>query len=237
MILGQILFEIKKLNIYSSEEWEEYINYFDKSEELIKYVDSKFSKTISHQNLPTALLEKIIKGKSANLLNTDTDISPKIISADNFTNPNVRTKITLGIVSGCYDLLHISHIKSFVFAKQFLEQYPNPVLCALTLSDKNISAKKGEYRPILKLHDRLKMLCGVKCIDYVIPLEEPNCLDVLQRIKPDFFFKHKSDNTLQSIVRLEMDLVKSLGSSIIFFPSKHDKDVSTTRIIETVLMR
>jgi D-beta-D-heptose 7-phosphate kinase/D-beta-D-heptose 1-phosphate adenosyltransferase len=226
MNLKQILLEIKNLDIYSPDEWEEYLSYFENMGKILPYCEENVSK-----DSPRTLFERIKNGQGANSENVNADISPKIISVAYLSEPKVRSPITLGVVSGSFDLLHIGHIRGFVFARQFLGQYSNPKLCALTLSDESISAKKGQSRPVLNLNERLAMLCGVRCIDYVIPLKEPNCLSVLEEIEPDYFFKASTD-TIQDIVRMEISLVESGRGSVIFMPPSNS--ISTTKLINIV---
>ncbi len=230
MNLKQILLEIRNLDIYSPAEWAEYLSYFESTKKIGPHLEENMAKNSSN-----ILFEKIRKSQGAYSENINIDISPKIVSADYLSNPEIRSIITLGVVSGCYDLLHLGHIQGFVFAKQFLGQYSNPKLGALTLSDESIKAKKGQSRPLLNLNERLEMLCGVRDVDYVIPLKNSNCLSVLEKIEPDYFFKNRTDNA-QNIVRLEMELIESYGGSIVFFPP-YSISTPTTELIETIMAR
>ena len=228
MTLSQILLEIKNMDIYSPDEWDEYLSFFENMEKILQYLEN------NSKDSSGTFFERIKSGQAVNTENVNANISPKITNPSHLSKTKKKSPMTLGVVSGSYDLLHLGHIRGFVFAKQFLEQYPNPKLCALVLSDKSIRAKKGRNRPILNINERLEMLHGVRCLDHIIPLEEPDCLTVLEEIMPDYFFKNQTDAT-QDIVMAEINSVKSNGGSIVIFPSP--KNFSTTRLIETVQMR
>jgi cytidyltransferase-like protein len=222
----EIIKDIKSLKVYTPEQFAEYLGYFRQKDELLKYLQQD----TTTQN---EIGRRIQTRAGATPINPDYSLSERITRV-HFLRESQRESATLGIVSGCFDLLHLGHIRSMAYARQFLSQYPNPLLVALTLSDADIRAKKGESRPVLNVNERLDMICNVDCVDYVLPLEEPNCLSVLRELKPDYFFKDDSDN-LQGIVRKEIDLVQSCGGSVAFFPERPGRGISTTRLIDSVM--
>ncbi|MBU2592013.1 MAG: hypothetical protein ABH867_00535 [Patescibacteria group bacterium] len=234
MKLKEILLGVRNLDLYTPEEWQEYISYFSSSNEILSYIAEQSANPQVPRDLSKSLLLRIKGGKGATSIPIDIGTSDKITDSNYLANPEVRARITLGIVSGCYDLLHLRHIRSVIYAKQFLRQYEHPRLCVLILSDENIGTKKGNSRPILNINERLEMICGINCVDYVIPLREPNCLTVLEKVKPDYFFKARKDNA-QAIVKQEIDLVESCGGRVVIFPPASGRSFSTTKIIETVL--
>ncbi len=224
MNFKQLMLEIKNLNLHSPEEWDEYISHFSNPEEIIRYIEE------NPQGSQT-LAERIRTNQGAEPAKPNTGISQKIVNLEYLSDQ--RSQFKLGVVSGVYDLLHLGHLMGMAYAKQLLEQDPNPRLCALTLSDEDVRAKKGESRPILNLNERLEMLCNVKHVDFIVPLEEPNCLTVLEKVKPDYFFKDSAGRT-QDIVRAEQELVESFGGSVVICPAENDIGISTTRLIEKV---
>ncbi len=228
MMFREIILCIRDLDFYTREQLEEYISYFEDADILKAYL-REHSKKENNK-----LLMRIKSRVGSNPVIPDYNASPKIVKLEYLLSKNIREGMTLGVVSGSFDLLHIGHLMGMVYSKHFLEQYKNPKLCALTLSDENIRAKKGETRPILNLNERLEMISNVGCVDYVIPLKEPNCLVALGKIKPDYFFKNTADKS-QDIVRTEMDLVESYDGSVVIFPPEQGRGKSTTHIIGEVL--
>jgi cytidyltransferase-like protein len=224
----EIIRDIKNLGVYTPEQFAEYLDYFRQKEGLLRYL----------QEAPATAneIERRIQSRvGATPVEPDYSLSERITRAVSLRT--LRDSVTLGIVSGCFDLLHLGHIRGMAYAKQYLSQYPNPLLIALTLSDAHIKAKKGESRPVLNINERLDMISSVECVDYVIPLEEPNCLSVLEELKPDYFFKANADRS-QEIVKREMELVESHGGKVVVFPPRPDAGVkSTTKMIESVVER
>ena len=235
MRLKEILCEVGNLDLYDPQEWQEYINSFTCGDEVLDVLAQQPTRPVQ-QDVLSPLLLRIKEEKGETPVQADATLSDKIKSLSELSHPDIRSGITLGIVSGCYDLLHLGHIHAMLYAKQFLEQYENPKLEVLTLSDENIRAKKGESRPILNLNERLEMICGVSCVDYAHPLEDPNCLRVLETLQPNYFFKASADRS-QEIVRREMELVESYGGTVIVFPPGHGRSRSTTHLIGEVMDR
>jgi bifunctional ADP-heptose synthase (sugar kinase/adenylyltransferase) len=227
MKFRELLLEIRNLDVYSAGAWEEYVEAFVHSEALERYLSQQ-------PHGPSRLLERIKGGRGADAVEADYALSAKVASADVLGRSENRCGLTLGMVSGSFDLLHLGHVKGIVFAKTYLAKYPNPRLCAAALSDESIRAKKGPGRPILNLNERLDLLCHVACVDHIVPLEEPNCLTVLDRLRPDFFFKSGADRA-QPIVRQEIELVEGYGGAVIIFPPECETGMSTTGLIKVVL--
>ena len=227
MEIRELLLEIRNLDLYSPGEWEDYVRAFDHGQELDQFLPEG-------SRCASRLLDRIKAARGADAVEPDYALSPKLVRAKMLAAPKLRHGITLGVVSGCFDLLHLGHIRGISYARSFLGQYPNHKLCAMMLSDENVRAKKGPSRPILNLNERLIMLCHVRYIDYVIPLEEPDCLSALSQLRPDYFFKGAVDRS-QSIVDREIDLVKAYGGTVAFFPSESVRGASTTELVETIL--
>mgnify|MGYP001585914167 CR=1 FL=1 len=220
----EILSELRNLELYSLEEWKEYLNHFSIREQDLN----------SPANQLESFLSRIKRGKGAEPVAVDPRISLKIIDPESLAAHDSRSETTIGVVSGCYDLLHLGHVRSMAYAKQHLLQYENPKLVALVLSDENIRVKKGNNRPVLNLNERVGMICVLNSVDYVIPLQYPNCLDALEKLIPDYFFKGNADRS-QDIVRQEMELVESRGGNVIVFPKSQGRTRSTTTLINEVL--
>src|SRR3989344_1972866 len=223
----EIIRDIKNLGGYTPEQFAEYSGYFRQKDELLRYLQQA---TTAQNEIGRRIQTKV----GAVPVNPDYSLSERVLKAP-FLNESQRKSATIGVVSGCFDLLHLGHIRGMAYAKQFLSQYPNLLLVALTLSDVNIRAKKGESRPVLNINERLDMICSVCSVDYIIPLEEPNCLAVLGELRPDYFFKANADRS-QEIVRQEMELVEAHGGKVVIFPPRPDAEAkSTTKIIESVV--
>lgn len=234
MRLSQLLLELHSMGVYPPELWEEYIGYFVNNDQHREYIMEHQRTYLPSKDPSNSLTARIKRGKGADLVDVDPSISPKVVSVDYLSDPEVRSKMTLGIVSGSFDLLHLGHARYMDKSKEYFQGKPNPKLCALTLSDKHIREKKGERTPIMNINERLEMICGVECVDYAIVLKESNCLVTLAKLKPDYFLKAERD-AIWGIVKQEEDLVESYGGSVVIFPKGPSGGRTTGQIIEKVL--
>ncbi len=77
-------------------------------------------------------------------------------------------------VNGCFDVLHIGHIRLFKYAKSFA-----PHLVVGIDSDSRVKKLKGESRPINTEEDRKEMLLSLKYVDTVVVFDNDDELEEL----------------------------------------------------------
>ena len=77
-------------------------------------------------------------------------------------------------LNGCFDVLHIGHIKLFQKARQM----GLPVIVGID-TDERIQSMKGDGRPINSLKDRVEMLRSIKYIDGIVSFSTDNELEEL----------------------------------------------------------
>src|SRR5256714_6067863 len=82
--------------------------------------------------------------------------------------------------NGCFDLIHLGHVKYFHFAKQ-----QGDLLVVGVNTDSSIRRLKGEKRPIVDEEDRLSTLEEFKSIDYLVLFDDDTPLRLIQAIRPD----------------------------------------------------
>ena len=86
-------------------------------------------------------------------------------------------------VNGCFDVLHIGHIKLF----QKAWELGNPVVVGID-GDDRIRQSKGDDRPINPLHDRIGFLKSIKYIKEVVPFHSDEELNaIIKRFSPEYF--------------------------------------------------
>ena len=91
------------------------------------------------------------------------------------------TKITC--LNGCFDVLHIGHIKLF----QRAWELGNPVVVGID-GDERIRQSKGDNRPINPMYDRIGFLKSIKYIKEVIPFHSDEELNsIIRRFSPEYF--------------------------------------------------
>lgn len=86
--------------------------------------------------------------------------------------------------NGCFDLLHMGHVKSFQYSKKFGDK-----LVVAVNSDASIKRLKGKGRPISRFEERVVVLAYLSMIDMVIPFDENTAVSVIKQIEPDIYIK------------------------------------------------
>jgi len=89
----------------------------------------------------------------------------KIPQAITISNQLHGEKKPIVLAGGCFDILHIGHIR---FLQQAKEQ--GDVLFVMLESDASIKRTKGEHRPLNPQPDRAMLLAALAVVDYVITL-------------------------------------------------------------------
>lgn len=127
--------------------------------------------------------------------------------------------------NGCFDLLHAGHISSFEQAKKM-----GDILIVAVNSDRSVKDNKGDLRPIISEHDRIKMLCSLEIIDYVVLMDDKTPERLISLIQPDVCVK--GDDWKDKDIP-EKKIIDSYGGNLNFIKLK--KNLSTTKIIERIL--
>jgi radical SAM protein with 4Fe4S-binding SPASM domain len=219
-----LLRAIRRWGIYNEADWTEY------SQAFVPGSVDEAQKPTESASSDCDLAGRIACGEGARPVEPDFATSPKIIRVEQLARLKAQQGVRLGVVSGAYDLLHLGHLRNMRFARDRLGSDSRTALCALTLSDEAIRQKKGPARPVLNLNERLALLAAVRWIDYVVPLEQPDCLRALELLEPDCFFKSPAD-LAQASVQHEIGLVASLGGAVSFLPTYGTDTLSTTRLV------
>ena len=108
--------------------------------------------------------------------------------------------------NGCFDVLHKGHIDYLKKAKKL-----GDILVVGINTDNSIKRIKGKLRPINSLDSRLMILESLRMIDFVIPFDEDNPINLIQSLRPDILVKG-SDYEIEEIVG--HDFVKSYGGKV-----------------------
>lgn len=111
----------------------------------------------------------------------------KIITLDNLDQElsTVRQKEeSLILVGGCFDILHIGHIRFLQEAKKI-----GDCLLVLLESDERVKKLKGVNRPYFPQEERASVLASLSCIDIVILLPffatDEDYDKLIRKIRPD----------------------------------------------------
>lgn len=86
--------------------------------------------------------------------------------------------------NGCFDLLHVGHIRYLSNAKKL----GNFLIVGLN-SDESVKILKGQNRPINQFEDRAMLLSALRSVDLVIMFEEQTPENLINKIVPDVLVK------------------------------------------------
>ena len=132
-------------------------------------------------------------------------------------------RITLA--NGCFDLLHVGHIRYLQAAKDL-----GGKLVVAVNSDDSVRALKGNSRPIMPESERAEILAALASVDAVVIFTEPDVRAIIREIQPDIQAKG-TDYTADSVP--ERDAVTSYGGRVEIVGDP--KDHSATEIIRSHL--
>ena len=138
---------------------------------------------------------------------------------------NNRENKTIVFTNGCFDILHIGHIKLLQFAKS-----SGDILILGLNSDSSIKRLKGEKRPIVCQEDRAEVLSALECVDFISIFEEDTPCELISLLKPDIHVKG-GDYDVNKIP--EANVIRSYGGKILRF--EYIPNHSSTGIIEKIL--
>jgi len=123
--------------------------------------------------------------------------------------------------NGCFDILHIGHIKYLEEAKKF-----GDILIVGINSDYSVKKLKGDKRPINHQDDRAHIIAALKPVDYVVIFDEETPYNLISILKPNTLVKGGDYKEKRVIGQ---DLVDEL--KIVNFV----KDKSTTNTISKII--
>src|SRR4051812_28012082 len=127
--------------------------------------------------------------------------------------------------NGCFDLIHLGHVKYFQFAKS-----QGDILVVGVNTDDSIRRLKGPKRPVVNEMDRVGVLEELESIDYLVRFDDDTPLALIESIKPDVLVKGEDYNKSQVV---GADFVESCGGKIALAPLVNGR--STSSVIQKIL--
>lgn len=128
---------------------------------------------------------------------------------------------------GCFDLLHVGHIKHFEAAKAL-----GDVLVVTVTPDRFVN--KGPGRPAFPEKLRMEAIAALECVDFVALNEWPTAIETLQTLKPNLYIKgqeYKDESKdLTGNIKLERETVEAVGGKIAF---TEEEVFSSSNLINT----
>jgi D-glycero-beta-D-manno-heptose 1-phosphate adenylyltransferase len=161
-------------------------------------------------------------------LSDDSQASKKVLTREELRNRAAdwrRDGQRITLANGCFDLLHVGHIRYLQAAKEL-----GGKLVVAVNSDSSVRTLKGESRPIMPEHERAEILAALASVDAVVIFSEPDVRALIREIQPDIQAKG-TDYTADSVP--ERDVVTSYGGRVAIVGDP--KDHSATEIIRSHL--
>jgi D-beta-D-heptose 7-phosphate kinase/D-beta-D-heptose 1-phosphate adenosyltransferase len=89
------------------------------------------------------------------------------------------------LTSGCFDLLHVGHVRSLEQARSFGDR-----LLVGVNSDASVRRMaKGPERPIVPARRRAEILAALACVDWVVIFGDATPRPLLAALQPDVYAK------------------------------------------------
>jgi len=99
--------------------------------------------------------------------------------------------------NGCFDLLHVGHVRSLEQARGF----GNRLVVAVN-SDASVRRIKGNERPVVPCRQRAEVIAALGCVDWVVIFGQSTPLSLIRALRPDVLAKG-GDWALRDVVGRE----------------------------------
>jgi rfaE bifunctional protein nucleotidyltransferase chain/domain len=135
-----------------------------------------------------------------------------------------RAGETITLANGCFDLVHVGHVRYLHAAKQLGGR-----LVVAVNSDTSVRSLKGKGRPLMPAEERSEILSALADVDAVVIFSEPDVRSLIRQIRPDVHAKG-TDYTSDSVP--ERDTVIECGGrvEIVGDPKNHSVSKIVTRL-------
>jgi D-glycero-beta-D-manno-heptose 1-phosphate adenylyltransferase len=131
------------------------------------------------------------------------------------------------LTNGCFDLLHVGHVRYLRAAKQLGGR-----LIVAVNSDASTRTLKGEGRPRVPGDERAEILAALSDVDAITVFDALDVTELIRLLRPDIHAKG-TDYTEQNVP--ERDVVIACGGCVAIVGDP--KDHSTTDLLRNDLLR
>ncbi len=130
----------------------------------------------------------------------------------------------IAFTNGCYDLLHVGHVRLLEQAAREAD-----LLIVGVNGDESVRRLKGAARPYIPFEERAELLAGLAAVDFVVRFDEDTPAEIIAALRPDVLVKG-GDWSLDRIVG--RDTVEAAGGRVLSIPLVPGR--STTSIVEKI---
>lgn len=126
--------------------------------------------------------------------------------------------------NGCFDLLHIGHVRSLEEARRLGDR-----LIVAINADASVRRAKGSGRPIQSARERMELVAALACVDWVVGFRADTPIRLIRTLRPDVLVKG-GDWALDEIVGARE--VEAWGGRVV--RAKVISGVSTSRLVDRI---
>jgi len=137
---------------------------------------------------------------------------------------NKRHGQRIVFANGCFDTLHVGHIRYLEGARR-----EGDILVVGVNADSSVCNLKGPGRPVLNENARAQLVAALRCVDYVVLFAEPNVESLLEDLRPDVHAKG-TDYTLETVPERAIASRLGIRVAIVGDPKHH----STRELLDSI---
>jgi len=132
---------------------------------------------------------------------------------------------TVVFTNGCFDILHIGHVRYLQAARAL-----GDVLVVGVNIDESVRALKGPGRPLNPETERAEVLAALECVDCVTLFNEATPIELILAIKPDI---HSKGGDYAPDDLPEAEAVRGVGGKVVViaYSTTDTQGKSTTELI------
>jgi len=133
-----------------------------------------------------------------------------------------RAGRTVAFANGCFDVLHVGHVRYLEGAKREGDR-----LVVAVNDDDSVRGLKGPGQPVLPAAARAELVAALRSVDYVVTFPDLTVERLLRLLEPDVHCKG-TDYTVETVP--EKDVVREYGGRVAVVGDP--KDHSTTGLLQ-----
>ncbi len=127
-----------------------------------------------------------------------------------------RTQKRVVLTNGCFDLLHVGHLRYLTAAKALGE-----LLVVAINTDDSVRRLKGAGRPMVPMVERAELVAALAPVDFVMPFDEADLEVTLRSLRPSVHAKG-TDYTVDTVPEGPVDRELGIEIAICGDPKDHD---------------
>ena len=156
-------------------------------------------------------------------------VNPKIIDLKQLSESCEKLRATgkkLVATNGCFDLLHVGHVRYLQAARAL-----GDLLTVGVNGDQSVRALKGSGRPMMTESDRAEILASLQSVDLVTIFPQIRATQFIIAVRPAIYVKG-GDYSSETLDGEERAILKEIGTEIRLIP--FENGYSTSDLVERI---